>query len=161
MTVRLRRVVVVGASLAGHQVATRLRGLGYDGELTVFGAETHQPYDRYPLSKTFLSGDLDEAGLAIEPGKLDIEPGQLDIEWRLGQWVTGLDLPEQVHHRRPRSASTVRRPWWWRLVPGRGCPPACALALTVSSSCGHSRTARRCGRLSRRLRAGWWSSGEG
>lgn len=85
MTVRLRRVVIVGASLAGHQVATRLRGLGYDGELTVFGAETHQPYDRYPLSKTFLSGDVDEAGLAIEPG-------QLDIEWCLGQWVTGLDL---------------------------------------------------------------------
>ena len=43
MTGRLRRVVVVGASLAGHQVATRLGGLGYDGELTVFGTETHQP----------------------------------------------------------------------------------------------------------------------
>jgi 3-phenylpropionate/trans-cinnamate dioxygenase ferredoxin reductase component len=88
MTVRLRRVVVVGASLAGHQVATRLRGLGYDGELTVFGAEAHQPYDRYPLSKTFLAGDVDEAGLAIEPG-------QLDIEWCLGQCVTGLDLPSR------------------------------------------------------------------
>jgi 3-phenylpropionate/trans-cinnamate dioxygenase ferredoxin reductase component len=86
MTGRLRRVIVVGASLAGHRVATRLRGLGYDGELTVFGAETHQPYDRYPLSKRFLSGDIDEGGLAIEPG-------QLEIEWCLGRMVTGLHLP--------------------------------------------------------------------
>ena len=86
MTDRLRRVVVVGASLAGHQMATQLRGLGYDGDLTVFGAETHQPYDRYPLSKAFLSGDVDEGGLAIGPA-------QLDIEWCLGHRVTDLDLP--------------------------------------------------------------------
>lgn len=85
MTGRLRRVVVVGASLAGHQVATRLRSLGYDGELTVFGAETHRPYDRYPLSKAYLSGEVDEGGLALEPG-------HLDIEWCLGRRVTGLDL---------------------------------------------------------------------
>ena len=157
---RLRRVVVVGASLAGHQVATRLRGLGYDGELTVFGAETHQPYDRYPLSKRFLSGDVDEAGLAIEPGKLDIEPGQLDIEWRLGSGSQGST------YRVGPSLSTVASEYcstalWWRPAPGRGCPPVCAATLTASSSCGRSRTARRSGRLSRRLSAVWWSSGEG
>ena len=95
MTADVRRIVVVGASLAGHQVAVRLRGLGYDGELTVFGAETHEPYDRYPLSKAFLSGDLDRAGLDIETGDPDLECGALGIEWCLGQRVTGLDLSKQ------------------------------------------------------------------
>jgi len=132
MTGELRRIVVVGASLAGHQVAVQLRALGFDGELTVFGAEPHRPYDRYPLSKAFLSGELDRAGLDIEPGDvgtdragLDSEPGDLDIEWCLGQQVTGLDLTRRsitVNGRRapfdglvvatgsrPRVPATLRR----------------------------------------------------
>jgi 3-phenylpropionate/trans-cinnamate dioxygenase ferredoxin reductase component len=39
------RIVVVGASLAGLRAAEALRGNGYDGDLTVVGAEVHPPYD--------------------------------------------------------------------------------------------------------------------
>lgn len=85
MTGRMKRIIVVGGSLAGHQVAKGLRDLGYEGELTVFGGEVHPPYDRYPLSKAFLTGDLDRRGLGIEPR-------DLDVDWRLGQTATGLDL---------------------------------------------------------------------
>ena len=81
----MRRVLVVGGSLAGHQAAKCLRGLGHAGDLTVVGAEVHRPYDRYPLSKAFLTGELDRNGL-------EIEPGDLDVDWRLGQTATGLDL---------------------------------------------------------------------
>jgi 3-phenylpropionate/trans-cinnamate dioxygenase ferredoxin reductase component len=81
----MRRVIVVGGSLAGHQAATCLRGLGYDGDLTVLGAEVHRPYDRYPLSKAYLTGELDRRGL-------EIEPCDLDVDWRFGQTATGLDL---------------------------------------------------------------------
>lgn len=81
----MRRVLVVGGSLAGHQAAQCLRGLGYAGDLTVIGAEVHRPYDRYPLSKAFLAGALDRSGL-------EIEPRALDVDWRLGQTATGLDL---------------------------------------------------------------------
>ena len=81
----MRRVLVVGGSLAGHQAAKCLRDLGYDGDLTVLGTEAHRPYDRYPLSKAFLTGDLDRSGL-------EIEPRDLDVDWRLGQTATGLDL---------------------------------------------------------------------
>jgi NADPH-dependent 2,4-dienoyl-CoA reductase/sulfur reductase-like enzyme len=81
----MRRIIVVGASLAGHQAAKCLRGLGYHGQLTIIGAEVHRPYDRYPLSKGYLAGELERGGL-------DIEPGDLDVDWRLGRTATGLDL---------------------------------------------------------------------
>jgi NADPH-dependent 2,4-dienoyl-CoA reductase/sulfur reductase-like enzyme len=81
----LHRIVVVGGSLAGHRAACKLRHLGYDGELTVVGAERHRPYNRFPLSKEFLTRRLDRVGL-----DLDDAPG--GITWRLGETATGLDL---------------------------------------------------------------------
>ncbi|HWU07748.1 MAG TPA: FAD-dependent oxidoreductase [Streptomyces sp.] len=50
------RVLVVGASAAGLATAEALRRKGYRGELTLLGAERHQPYDRPPLSKQVLAG---------------------------------------------------------------------------------------------------------
>jgi len=81
----MRRIVVVGGSLAGHRAARTLRMLGYDGELSVVGDETHRPYDRYPLSKGFLTGRTTRERL-----DLDGEPD--DIVWRLGETATRLDL---------------------------------------------------------------------
>ena len=52
----LRRVVIVGASLAGLRAAEALRDRGFDGELTLIGDEPHRPYDRPPLSKQVLQG---------------------------------------------------------------------------------------------------------
>jgi 3-phenylpropionate/trans-cinnamate dioxygenase ferredoxin reductase subunit len=81
----MRKIVVVGGSLAGHRAAQALRGLGYDGELTVIGSESHRPYDRFPLSKAFLTRLTDRAGL-----ELDGAPA--DVVWRLGETATQLDL---------------------------------------------------------------------
>jgi NADPH-dependent 2,4-dienoyl-CoA reductase/sulfur reductase-like enzyme len=53
----MKSVVVVGASLAGLRAAETLRREGYDGHLTLVGAEPHLPYDRPPLSKEMLAGD--------------------------------------------------------------------------------------------------------
>jgi len=82
----MRRIVVVGGSLAGHRAAQALRGLGYDGQLTVVGSESHRPYDRFPLSKAFLTRLTDGAGLAIDGAPAD-------VVWRLGETATQLDLP--------------------------------------------------------------------
>ncbi|GJD89317.1 MULTISPECIES: NAD(P)/FAD-dependent oxidoreductase [Methylobacterium] len=78
-------IVVVGASLAGLRGAEALRRNGYAGRLTIVGDEPHRPYDRPPLSKHVLSGELapDATGLP--------ELVALDAHWRLGHAATALD----------------------------------------------------------------------
>jgi NADPH-dependent 2,4-dienoyl-CoA reductase/sulfur reductase-like enzyme len=82
----VRSVAVIGASLAGLSAARALRRQGFDGALTIVGAEARRPYDRPPLSKEFLAGDICESDLALE---LDDE--NLDARWQLGAHATGLD----------------------------------------------------------------------
>src|SRR5206468_1781181 len=50
--------VIVGASLAGAKAAETLREEGFDGPVTLIGAEPHRPYERPPLSKGVLLGDV-------------------------------------------------------------------------------------------------------
>jgi 3-phenylpropionate/trans-cinnamate dioxygenase ferredoxin reductase subunit len=52
------RVVIVGAGQAGAQVAVSLRQLGFAGEITLLGEEPHLPYQRPPLSKAYLGGEM-------------------------------------------------------------------------------------------------------
>ena len=54
------RIVIVGASLAGGSAAVALRDQGYTGELTLIGEEAHRPYERPPLSKALMQGEVDE-----------------------------------------------------------------------------------------------------
>ena len=56
------RAVIVGASHAGAQLAGNLRRDGWAGEIVLIGDEGKLPYDRPPLSKTYLAGksNLDE-----------------------------------------------------------------------------------------------------
>ncbi|MFJ3819785.1 NAD(P)/FAD-dependent oxidoreductase [Streptomyces nodosus] len=77
---RARRVVVVGAGMAGVQTAVALREQGFTGGVTLIGAEPHQPYDRPPLSKAVLLGKA-------EGSALDVDFEALGIELRLGREV--------------------------------------------------------------------------
>lgn len=78
-----RRVVVVGAGMAGVQTAVALREQGFDGTVTLIGAEPHQPYDRPPLSKAVLLGNA-------EGSAFDVDFEGLGIELVLGREVSGL-----------------------------------------------------------------------
>lgn len=78
-----RRVVVVGAGMAGVQTAVSLREQGFDGVVTLIGAEPHQPYDRPPLSKAVLLGNA-------EGSAFDVDFEGLGIELVLGREVGGL-----------------------------------------------------------------------
>jgi NADPH-dependent 2,4-dienoyl-CoA reductase/sulfur reductase-like enzyme len=83
-------IVVVGASLAGLRGAEALRDGGYDGPLTIVGDEPHRPYDRPPLSKHVLAGEL--APEATELPQLR----SLRARWRLGQPAVALDRERRV-----------------------------------------------------------------
>ncbi|MBB4301251.1 3-phenylpropionate/trans-cinnamate dioxygenase ferredoxin reductase subunit [Rhodobium orientis] len=52
-------VVIIGAGQGGYQTAESLRQEGYEGTITLIGAEPHLPYQRPPLSKAYLLGDSD------------------------------------------------------------------------------------------------------
>ena len=81
----MRRIVVVGASLAGLRAAEALRSEGFAGELHIVGAEGHPPYNRPPLSKGLLTGTH-----AVED--LLRPTADLDARWWLGRPARGLDL---------------------------------------------------------------------
>jgi 3-phenylpropionate/trans-cinnamate dioxygenase ferredoxin reductase component len=83
-----RTFVVLGASLAGGTAAATLRGDGFDGRLVMIGGEARPPYERPPLSKTYLRGE-------DEPGDLLVRPadwwGAHGVETRLGARIEALD----------------------------------------------------------------------
>lgn len=78
-----RRVVIVGAGMAGVQTAVALRQQGFTGTVTLIGAEPHQPYDRPPLSKAVLLGKA-------EGSALDVDFAALGVDLQLGREVSGL-----------------------------------------------------------------------
>jgi NADPH-dependent 2,4-dienoyl-CoA reductase/sulfur reductase-like enzyme len=82
----IRSIAVVGASLAGLSAARALRRQSYDGAIIAIGAERHEPYDRPPLSKAFLTGGCAESDLALGDADED-----LGIDWRLGAPAVRLD----------------------------------------------------------------------
>ncbi|MFZ0835048.1 MAG: FAD-dependent oxidoreductase, partial [Mycobacterium sp.] len=65
MDQQLKQVLVVGAGVAGTRAAEALREKGYDGALTIVGAERHAPYHRPPLSKKLLTGQVHRAGIDL------------------------------------------------------------------------------------------------
>ncbi len=83
-----RRVTVIGAGVSGLRSAQQLRAQGYDDDLVVLGAEPHMPYDRPPLSKSYLLGTVGVAELMLAE-QADID--ELGAQWRLGVEVERLD----------------------------------------------------------------------
>ncbi|MEU6699506.1 FAD-dependent oxidoreductase [Pseudonocardia sp. NPDC046786] len=90
-------VLVVGAGLAGLRTVEGLRRTGFDGRISLVGAEEHLPYDRPPLSKQYLAGEWDRAridliaaeglaelgvrthlgraAVALRPGEIELDDG--------------------------------------------------------------------------------------
>lgn len=72
------RIVIAGGGLAALRTVEELRALGYSGSITVLGAEHRPPYDRPPLSKALMKGEVDDTSLRAE---LD----SLGADFRLGE----------------------------------------------------------------------------
>ncbi|NKZ03754.1 FAD-dependent oxidoreductase [Actinomadura latina] len=87
-----RRIVIVGAGLAGASAAAALRERGFEGEVTLFGRESHAPYELPPLSKGILLGKTDEPDWVREAGYY----ADHGIELRRDTTITALRPAEHV-----------------------------------------------------------------
>ena len=123
---RPRSIVIVGASLAGATAAGVLRDAGYDGHLSLIGSEEEPPYERPPLSKEFLRGELGFADALVRPASWYDEH---DVDARFGTKAVQID----VHSREVVLAGGERLPFDRLLVstggrnrrlevPGAGLP---------------------------------------
>lgn len=85
-------VLVVGASLGGLRAAEQLRAQGFDGSITVVGAEPHPPYNRPPLSKEALSGPHQDVPSLVSSLAFRRRSSVDDVGWRLGLAVASASL---------------------------------------------------------------------
>src|ERR687895_2560092 len=79
--------VIVGAGLAGAKAAETLREEGFDGRVVLVGAEDERPYERPPLSKDYLRGEVDREKVYVHDEDFYVEH---DIELRLGRTALSL-----------------------------------------------------------------------
>ncbi|WP_298909275.1 FAD-dependent oxidoreductase [uncultured Aliiroseovarius sp.] len=63
----MSHIVVIGAGQAGASLVAKLRNAGFDGEVTLIGAENAPPYQRPPLSKAYLLGEMELERLYLRP----------------------------------------------------------------------------------------------
>ncbi len=84
----MSHVVVIGAGQAGSSLVAKLRKDGFDGEITLIGAEPVLPYQRPPLSKAYLLGDMELERLFLRPASFYEDQ---NITVKLGQRVTAID----------------------------------------------------------------------
>ena len=108
----MQQLVIVGAGQAGAAAAAKLRALGFAGSLTLIGAETAPPYQRPPLSKAYLMGEMEEARLWLRAPEFWAEA---QITLKLGAAVTAIDTTAQtvrfmveIMRRTCTDASTLR-----------------------------------------------------
>ena len=84
----MSHIIVIGAGQAGASLTAKLRSEGFDGEITLIGAETALPYQRPPLSKAYLLGEMELERLFLRPAAFYAEQ---NITLRLGETVTAID----------------------------------------------------------------------
>jgi 3-phenylpropionate/trans-cinnamate dioxygenase ferredoxin reductase subunit len=86
-------IVIVGAGQAGVALAAKLRALGYTGGLVLIGDEAVPPYQRPPLSKKYVSGELDLERLLIRPRDWYVEQ---NVALQLERHVTAVSPREHA-----------------------------------------------------------------
>jgi 3-phenylpropionate/trans-cinnamate dioxygenase ferredoxin reductase component len=88
-----QRFVIVGAALAGASAAAALREGGFEGEITLIGAETQMPYNRPPLSKGYLRGQDRFEDQLVKPAAYYAEHR---IDLRLGVRAEAIDPKRKI-----------------------------------------------------------------
>jgi 3-phenylpropionate/trans-cinnamate dioxygenase ferredoxin reductase subunit len=90
---KVGHVIVVGAGQAGSSCVAKLRNAGFDGQITLIGEEPVPPYQRPPLSKAYLLGDMTLERLFLRPESFYTEH---NIELRMKTRVDAIDPDSQT-----------------------------------------------------------------
>lgn len=88
----MTHIVVIGAGQAGSSLVAKLRTEGFDGQITLVGAEPVPPYQRPPLSKAYLLGEMAEERLYLRPAAYYAEH---EITLRLDTRAVDIDAAAQ------------------------------------------------------------------
>ena len=115
----LTSVVIVGAAMPGSGRGVLARA-GFDGEIVLLSAEKDPPYQRPPLSKAFLKGEMDIHGL---PLRADAHFREQRIDLRLGVGATRIDRACAAGgaQRRRRDRLRPSHPRDWRAATAARC----------------------------------------
>ncbi len=89
----MERIIVVGGGQAGASLVAKLRSEGFEGDITLFCDEPVLPYQRPPLSKAYLLGEMSRERLYLRPESFYDEQ---NITLRLGETVTAIDRDAQT-----------------------------------------------------------------
>ena len=84
----MKKIVVIGASLAGLRAVETLRSNGFTDDIVVVDSADRILYDRPPLSKKFLAGDWDADRIALRKAE---EIAKLNAQWLTNTAATHLD----------------------------------------------------------------------
>jgi len=84
----MSHIIVIGAGQAGSSLTAKLRNLGFEGKVTLIGEESAPPYQRPPLSKAYLLGEMERERLFLRPESFYADQ---NIELRLGARVEAID----------------------------------------------------------------------
>ncbi len=85
--------VVVGGGHAAGQAVARMRQNGYEGEIILIGDEPYVPYQRPPLSKQYLAGELSLERVLLRPQQFYADK---QIELKLGRSVESVDAKSKM-----------------------------------------------------------------
>ncbi len=94
MNIKEQKIVIVGANQAGCRAAEALRNKGFEGRITLVGEEPYLPYDRPPLSKDVLKGDLSKVDNILLHKAAFYQEHKIDL--LLSHTVERIDVNEKV-----------------------------------------------------------------
>ena len=84
--------IVIGAGQAGAEVASKLRDEGYDDRILLIGQENYLPYQRPPLSKKYMAGEMALERLFLRPKEFYQDK---NIELHIGKLAYQIDPNKQ------------------------------------------------------------------
>lgn len=86
-------IIIIGAGQAGSSLAIKLKTLGYEGMVTLIGDEPVAPYQRPPLSKKYLLGEMTLDRLYLRPPEFYVKQG---IDLRINTAVDAINIAEKT-----------------------------------------------------------------